>query len=456
MSGNDPLWALTAAELTPLYRSGAASPEQALDSVLLRIEQVNPRLNAVVTLDLPGARRAAAAATERWRADQALGPLDGVPLTVKDNLFVQGVRATWGSRLFADFVPDRDDLPVAALRRAGAVIVGKTNTPELALSSYTDNPVFGATGNPWAPALSPGGSSGGAVAAVAAGCAPLALATDAGGSIRRPAGLAGVVGLKPGIGRVPRRFGFAPLVHDLQVIGPVGRSVADVRAMFATIAAPGHAAAAPAHRLRIGAFGAFGDAPVEPAVATAFATACAALRAIGHDVVPIAPIWDPDEAGALFTALASAGVARVMAGRTGWQDLVTTSIARQAEAGAVRSAMQYVLDLDRLSAFRWRLRDAVVAWDVIATPASPAVAWLRAEPFPARIAGRDAEPRAAAAFSTAVNLAGLPAIVIPAPVPSGALPIGLQLIGDMASEEALLDLAAQVEAACPWPRLAPL
>ena len=152
-------WALTAADLTAAYATGAATPEAALESVLGRIEAVNPDLNAVVTIDLVGARAAAAAAGARWRAGQALGPLDGIPLTVKDNLFVGGLRATWGSALFVDFIAPQDDLPVARLRAAGAVIVGKTNTPELSLSGYTDNLVFGSTGNPWAPALSPGGFS---------------------------------------------------------------------------------------------------------------------------------------------------------------------------------------------------------------------------------------------------------------------------------------------------------
>src|ERR1700738_2992539 len=207
-------WALTAADLTAAYARGAATPEPALESVLGRIEAVNPDLNAVVTIDLAGARAAAGA---RWRAGQALGPLDGIPLTVKDNLFVGGLRATWGSALFVDFIAPQDDLPVARLRAAGAVIVGKTNTPELSLSGYTDNLIFGSTGNPWAPALSPGGSSGGPVAAVASGMAPLALATDAGGSIRRPAGHTGVAGLKPGLGQVPRRFGFPPLGAALPV-----------------------------------------------------------------------------------------------------------------------------------------------------------------------------------------------------------------------------------------------
>ncbi len=161
----EPLWRLTAAELTGRFAAGAATPDGALASVLERLEAVNGRLNAVVTLDLPGARAAAAAATARWRDGAALGALDGVPVTVKDNIFVGGLRATWGSLLYEHHVAPRDDLPVAALRAAGAVILGKTNTPELAMSGFTDNRVFGSTGNPWDPALSPGGSSGGAVAA---------------------------------------------------------------------------------------------------------------------------------------------------------------------------------------------------------------------------------------------------------------------------------------------------
>ena len=405
------LWPLTARELNAAYAAGAATPGAALESVLNRIEAINPALNAVVTIDLAGARTAAAAASERWRRGQPLGPLDGVPLTVKDNLYVGGLRTTWGSALFTDFLAPQDDLPVARLRAAGAVIVGKTNTPELSLSGYTDNLVFGSTGNPWAPALSPGGSSGGPVAAVASGMAPLALATDAGGSIRRPSGHAGVAGLKPGVGRVPRRFGFPALAHDLQVIGPIARCVADLRTAF-TLMAPAHLSVSqPVRGLRIGCFAAIGDAPVEPAVATAFTAACDVLRAQGHSVTTIAPLWDPDTVGALFGLLASAGVARVMAAIPDWEDRVTESIARQARAGLSLSAVDYVRALDRLGEFRAGLRDAMAAWDVIVTPSSPALPWPRENPYPTPIAGRDALPGTAAMFSTAINLAGLPAVV---------------------------------------------
>ncbi|MEJ1939193.1 amidase, partial [Nostoc sp. NIES-2111] len=195
-------------------------------------------VNAFVTLDVPGAQKAAAESAARWKAGKQIGLLDGVPVSVKDNLFVGGLRATWGSRLFADYVAPRDDLAVVALRNAGAVILGKTNTPELALGGSTSNLQFGSTGNPWDRRLSPGGSSGGAAAGLAAGCGPLAIGTDAGGSIRRPAGHTGIAGLKPGVGRVPRRYGFPALAYDLQVVGPMARSVAVLRGLFDLIATP--------------------------------------------------------------------------------------------------------------------------------------------------------------------------------------------------------------------------
>lgn len=449
-------WALTATELAAVYATNAVTPEDALQSVLSRIEAVNGELNAVVTVDLAGARAAAAAATARWRAGHPLGPLDGVPLTVKDNLFVAGLRATWGSALFADFIAPQDDLPVARLRAAGAVIVGKTNTPELSLSGYTDNLVFGSTGNPWAPALSPGGSSGGPVAAVASGMAPLALATDAGGSIRRPAGHTGVAGLKPGLGRVPRRFGFPPLAHDLQVIGPIARCVADLRAMFTIMAAMHQPAERPRRALRIGSFAAIGHAPVEPAVTTAYLAACDILRAGGHQVTPIAPLWDPDAVNTLFGLLTAAGVARVMAPFPDWESRVTASIGELARRGMTLSASDYVQALDRLAAFRAGMLDAMADWDVIATPSSPALPWPRTSPYPSPIAGQVATPRTAATFSTAINLAGLPAIVVPAPVPSNSLPVGLQLIGANDAEDLLLDLAEQFERASPWRQIAPM
>ena len=159
---------LSAADLAVGYACRSFSPVEVVESLLARIAQANGALNAIVTLDPAGARTAAAASEKRWREGNACGPLDGVPLTVKDNLNVWGMRTTWGSRLYADFVPAVDELPVARARAAGMVILGKTNVPEFTLHGYTDNAVFGTTRNPWDLRLTPGGSSGGAVAAVAA------------------------------------------------------------------------------------------------------------------------------------------------------------------------------------------------------------------------------------------------------------------------------------------------
>src|SRR5258708_6270577 len=232
------LWQLSAAELAAGYGQNAITPDAVLDATLRRLDEVNPRINAVVTLDRDGARAAAGESTRRWRQLRPLGPLDGVPLTIKDNILAKGLRATWGSRLYADYVPQHDEEPVARLRGAGAVILGKTNVPEFTLQGYTDNALFGVTRNPWNLALTPGGSSGGAVAAVACGIGPIALCTDGGGSIRRPAAHTGLVGFKPSRGMVPRGAGFPAILHDFEVAGPIPRQVRDLPLPSQALRAP--------------------------------------------------------------------------------------------------------------------------------------------------------------------------------------------------------------------------
>ena len=160
------LWRLSAGQLSELLVAGELSPVELLDETLKRIARVNPAINAIIALDEAGARAAARESEKRLKAGQPRSPLEGIPLTVKDHILVKDVLACWGSKLFVDFIPETDELPVARLREAGAVIIGKTNVPEFTLAEYTDNPIHGVTRNPWNLELTPGGSSGGAVASV--------------------------------------------------------------------------------------------------------------------------------------------------------------------------------------------------------------------------------------------------------------------------------------------------
>lgn len=451
-----PFWKLTATELLDLYSKGDTSPELVLDAILDRIEEVNGRLNAVVTIDFDGARLAAKESAKRWRSGESISMMDGIPITVKDNLFVRNMQATWGSLLYKDFIAPVDDLPISKLRKSGAIIFGKTNTPEFALSGYTDNKIFGLTSNPWNIELTPGGSSGGAVAAVSSGMGSIAIATDAGGSIRRPCAHTGLIGLKPTVGRVPRRFGFPNLTYDLQSIGAVARSVADLRIAFTTMAISPPKTQKIPKRFRIGCLPSLSGVPMQKSVRKAFSISCTKLEEMGHFLEEINIPWDIDEVNTIFSTLAACGVARTVAEHQGWQKYVTESIAVRAKMGEKINAIEYIKILDKLAEFRWRLREYISQFDFVATPATPALAWAKKLPFPAYINDIKIKPEIMAAFTTAINLAGLPALVLPSPVPFGDLPAGLQLIGSAMSEEVLLDIAQRFEDFCPWPRLAPL
>src|SRR3984885_3802134 len=290
------LWQKSAIDLVSGYAKREFSPVDALDSVLERLDDVNPRINAVVSLNRKAARSAAEASAKRWLDRASLGRLDGVPLTVKDNIPVRDLRATWGSKLYADYVPEVDELPIARLRDAGAIILGKTNCPEFTLQGYTDNLVFGPTRNPWDLELTPGGSSGGAVAAVSAGIGPIAIGTDGGGSIRRPASHTGLVGLKPSRGRVPRCDGFPAILLYLETLGPMARTVADLCAVMEVISPPDPRDPSsscfrgtpfeiePIRPLRILSVPQFADSPVDPEVRTKVAAAAKTFAELGHSV----------------------------------------------------------------------------------------------------------------------------------------------------------------------------
>jgi aspartyl-tRNA(Asn)/glutamyl-tRNA(Gln) amidotransferase subunit A len=444
------LWELSAAELTAGYGSGDFTPRDALEAVLARIDAVNPKINAIVTFDTGGARRAADASAARWRQRAALGAFDGIPLTVKDNIPVRGIRATWGSRLYADWIPEHDELPIRRLRDSGAAIVGKTNCPEFTLQGYTDNLVFGVTRNPWDLALTPGGSSGGAVAAVAAGLGPVAVGTDGGGSIRRPAAHTGIVGFKPSRDAVARADGFPVILFDCEVIGPIARTVADARALFHALAGTSPSESARVRALRVLHVPQFGGSPVDPDIARSVTDAAHDLATFGHAVEEGEAPFDIEALNRAWPVISQAGLAWLLKGHSDRLGEISPPMREMAANGAALSATDYYAALEIVMKVRQELGLFFTRYDLILTPSIAALSWPADQPFPPIIAGHAVGPRGHAVFTAFANMAGCPAISIPCAPATNGQPIGFQMVGAIGRDELLLAVAAHYEQLRPW------
>lgn len=456
----DALWTLDAIALLAAFRAGTATPEAAMKAALDRIATHDPTLGAL------SARSAAAmndakAASVRWQADTPCGPLDGVPLVVKDNLVAAGLPAAWGNGALANRVCTADELPVARLRAAGAIVIGKGNSPEFAVEGYTDNLTFGVTRNPFDPALTPGGSSGGVVAALAAGMATIGIGTDGGGSIRRPAGYCGLFGLKPGIGRVARGGGLAQVLLDFEVAGPIARSARDLALLDHVLAGPdrrdpasrAQARAEQGVPLRVLYVPRLGDAPCDPDIITATRAVADALADAGCAVTEGALPLNLDPLVAIWSRIAEIGLARYLDTDPEVAAAAAPKYREMAARGVTATGTELWSILDIVRDLRAAASRLFADQDVILTPASAAMPWPAADPFPPAIDGQPVGPRGHAVYTGWVNAAGLPGLALPAPVAAG-LPIGVQLIGDLGSEPMLLELAATLESrgcAFRWP-----
>ncbi len=453
-------WTLDAGALSAGLHAGEISAVEIVDACLARIDARNPTLNAVVAVN-PRVTELARASDVRHRSGRSLGPLDGIPVLVKDNLVTADMPTTWGSALFEARRWSDDEIPVALLRAAGAIPLGKTNVPEFTLEAVTDNPLFGVTRNPWDPRLTPGGSSGGSVAAVAAGMAPLALCTDGGGSIRRPAAYTGLYGLKPSIGRIPRGGGLPPLLLDMEVVGPVARSLGDVALVLDALArqdARDHrslrlrppdarrALNGPSPRaLRILAVPRIGEAPVDPAMLTALSEVVGALRALGHQV-DTGPLPVPvEELNERWPGIGAIGLATLRRHEPQWAGRVSGRFDALADTAGDGSALWEILTL--VEAARNAAALAFEEIDVIVTPSCAAPPWPVDERWPTHIDGREVGPRGSAVYSGWVNAIGHPALTVPwFAGPAGVLPTGVQLVGAFGAESGLLSLAGALEA----------
>ena len=439
-------------------------------AALARIEQHNPALNAVIALRGESALEEAEVLDRSIAGGARPGPLAGVPVLIKDMEDVAGMRTYQGSRLFADGPAAADDgfIP-ARLRAAGAIILGKTNQPEFATEGYTDNLLFGATRNPWSTEWSPGGSSGGSAAAVASGMVPFATGTDGGGSIRIPAAMCGLVGLKPSLGVVPR--GDVPDWLDLTTHGPFATSVADLRLVLAVESGPatGDPASSPfgasdEHELapptRLVAMPRTSDlGPLPGPVERLFGAAVAAFGdLLGIDATWLEPgtLFDDGDPDLDWFTLAAAdhvvalGRHRVEAGL----ELMHPAARAFLRAGLAVSVDEYISVRRRRFGYVRALDDLLGPSGLLLTPTVASEGWYadgRLTPD-----ARPGEPLPADVFSTAVqNMTGHPAITVPAGRFDQGLPFGLQVTGARFSDRGLLDLAARWEAAHPWPVVAP-
>lgn len=444
-----PGWQLDACTLGEAYRTGRLTPLQVLDAHLERLELVQPVINAMAWVDTGGARRSAAESTARWHRGQPLSSLDGVPVTVKDNIELAGLPCRWGSRLYEDHVSAQDESPVARLRAAGAVFLGKTAVPEFTLQGYTDSPVTGVTRNPWDPALTPGGSSGGAVAALAAGVGVLALATDGGGSIRRPAGHTGLYGFKPGWNVVPREHGLPEILPGMEVIGPIARSARDLPLVMGVIGAAS-AGAWPAANAqppcqRIAYWRDIASSPVDAEVLARCDASAQALRELGHTVEDMpAPVEVKTFNREAWPIISSTGLAHLLRDQAHAARDVGPALAAMLLSGQAWRATE----LFEAQAVVRRLIRALTgvfrAHDLVLTPCSAALPWPAADSHPAVIAGKPVDGRGHAVFTAFANAAGLPALALPAGR-ARQLPVGMQLVGPSGSDSLLLSLALQWE-----------
>jgi len=456
-----------AGDLAALVRGGEVSARELVEVSLERIEALQPDLNAFVHVDAEGAL-ATADAVEA--GDER--PFAGVPIAVKDTAAVAGMPYTLGSDAFGDFVPGHDAFVVRRLREAGFVIVGKTNLPEFGILPVTEPRRFGPTRNPWDTERTPGGSSGGAAAAVAAGMVPLAHGSDGGGSIRIPAACCGLVGLKPSRGRISRGpdQGDDFLVQD----GVLTHTVAETAALLDVLAGyePGDATWAPPPaepfaaaaarepgRLRIGwTTTAAIDAPLDPLCERAVSDAAELLASLGHEVEEIQAPWAGQSLLEVFTLVFGTPIAMGLffgtqvSGREPAEELVEPLSWTIWKGVRERNALDYLLARTQLGAFS---RSIVALWsdhDVVMTPA------LAQRPVRiGEIDASSAEPwedfRRSGQFTpyTAIfNVTGQPAISLPLFRGEDGLPLAVQLAGKPAGEGELLALAAQLEAARPW------
>jgi aspartyl-tRNA(Asn)/glutamyl-tRNA(Gln) amidotransferase subunit A len=457
----EPAWQ-TAEAVRRKERSAREVTQAALD----RLASGNERINAFVHIAPELALRQADEVDARIARGEDPGPLAGVPIGVKDLEPAAGMPFTLGSRAFKDVVAEKDSVQLSRLKAAGAVPLGKTNTPEFGYKGFTENRLFGATRNPWNPELTPGGSSGGSAAAVTAGLVPLATASDGGGSIRIPAGFCGCYGIKPTGGRIPIAGPEYPHWATHSTLGPVSRTVRDSARYLDAAAGPHaddlHALDAPAGGYeaavlagppklgRIAWSGDLGYAVVEPEVAAIARTAAEAFaKAVGTELVEADPGLD-DPMPAWF-AIGAPGDALFLEQLADRVEELEPGYVRFAQTARNITTIDYAKALQTRHAVNRTMNAFFGQYDLLLTPTLAAPPFKAEGPPPMEIAGKKVGPAGFIPFTYPFNLTGHPAASLPAGLNAVGLPVGLQVVAPRFAEKLLLAVSAAFEATNPWP-----
>jgi aspartyl-tRNA(Asn)/glutamyl-tRNA(Gln) amidotransferase subunit A len=459
----DELARMSAVELAAGYRARHFSPVEVVDAVLARIERVNPRLNAFCVVTAEAARREATQADAAITRGERLPPLHGIPCSVKDMVTTRGVRTTFGSAIYERHVPTEDAPMVESLKRAGAIVTGKTTTPEFGYKGATHSPLLGVSRNPWKLDRTPGGSSGGAAAAAAAGCGPLHTGGDGGGSIRIPASFCGVYGLKPTYGLVPAYP--ASAVGTLAHLGPITGTVRDAALMLQAIAKPDHrdptclpgpfpdyvaACDTGVKGLRVAWSPTLGYATLHPDVARLTAAAARRFADLGCHVDEVERVCD--DPYAFWYVLFNVGLAgRLLPHLPEWRDRLSPTLVPILEEARGFTGVDVVRATADRAAFAEQIRKLFLTHDLLLTPTLP---------VPAFAAERDAPEGAASilawgAFTYPFNLTMQPAATVPCGLTADGLPVGLQIVGRRLADPMVLAASAAFEAVQPWRRTRP-
>ena len=453
---------LSALQLRDLYQKGEVSPVEVTEAILRRMDELNPTLNAFITTTPEFALKGARIAEQAYQTGESPPPLAGIPTSIKDLVSMTGVRTTRGSLLYKDWVPDYDAPIIERLHEAGAVMLGKTNLPELGWKGDSTNRIIGSTHNPWKLGRTAGGSSGGGTAAVAAGLGPLAQGSDGAGSIRIPSSFCGIYGLKPSWGLIPQYP--ASAVELFSHLGPMTRTVADSALMLNIMAGadPRDRLSFPTETdylasleggiagLRVAWSPDLGYALIDPEVRDIVAKAALRFEELGCHVEEAHPDLEDPWESIVHVIWASAFAGLHLHDLDAVRDQIDPGLVRVIEQGLQLSGAEVAIAYARRNDYYHAWRQFMERYDLLLTPTLPVTAFTAGDDYPGQINGQPTTYLSWTAFTYPFNITGQPAATVPCGFASDGLPVGLQIVGRWRDDVTVLRASAAFEALAPW------